>query len=158
MSASSKSRGTVVGTAGAMRSVLRLAGLALAVGTPVALLAGWLVAGAAGLWGALLGVAVAAVFLLVTVVVMIVTSNSSPNVTAAALLGSWLLKVVLMMGALWVLRGMTFYHRTVFGVVAIVAMVVLLAAETRAVLAARTPYVEPASGVRVGGTERGEAG
>lgn len=123
----------------ALRDVL----LFLAVLTLVGVAVGWLVAGSAGLWGALLGAAVAAFFSGTTVVVMLRTSEASPTTTAAVVMGSWLAKMVVLVGALLVLRGMDFYDRWVFGAVLLLGVIGSAVLDYRAVNTGRIPYVEP---------------
>ena len=96
-----------------------------------------------GVWGALLGAAVGGGFVLFTAVVVLATANSEPTTLAAVLLGSWLLKLILAIVVMVVLRGMDFYSRGTFVAVIALAVVGLLAVETRAVLGAKDPYVEP---------------
>ncbi|WP_073485099.1 hypothetical protein [Streptoalloteichus hindustanus] len=136
----------------ALRSALRQAGLALVVGAVVAALVGWLVQGGPGLWGALVGAATAGGFLLITAVVMLATVHAPPSTTAAAVLGSWLLKMVVLLLLLMALRDQQFMSKAVFGVVSAVALVGVLAVETRAVLKARVPYVDPSGGGAQGGS------
>ncbi|GIJ00154.1 hypothetical protein CLV28_2540 [Sediminihabitans luteus] len=133
--------------AGAGRDVFRtalrdvailLAGLAvLGVGI------GALVAGVAGVWGALLGVALAAIFSLTTVWTMYRTAESSPTTMAAAVMGGWLAKMVVLVVALAVLRGMDFYDVPVFATVLLVGAVGSALVDYRAVTRARIPYVDP---------------
>lgn len=129
-------------TAGLRRAVT-LGGVALAVLMVVAALVWWLIDGTPGLWGALLGAAIGGVFVLLTAVVVIATARTTPQITAAVLLGTWLLKLVVAIGVVAALRPLEFYSRRAFAVTIIVAMVVVLASETMAVLRTQAPYVEP---------------
>ncbi|MFB9432108.1 hypothetical protein [Streptoalloteichus tenebrarius] len=143
---------TTTNVSDALRSALRQAGIVLVLGTAVAALVGWLVQGMPGLWGALVGAATAGGFLLVTAVVMLATVNAPPSTTAAAVLGSWLFKMVLLFVLLMALRDQQFMSKAVFGIVAAVALVGVLAVETRAVLKAKVPYVDPGAGGGQGGS------
>ncbi|MCP2166935.1 hypothetical protein LX83_003807 [Goodfellowiella coeruleoviolacea] len=118
--------------------------LVLAVVVPLAVLGSWLAAGLPGLWGALLGAALGAGFMLVTVVSVLKTASASPNTTFAVIVGSWLVKAIALIGVLFLIRDMTFYSRPVFGLVAMVSLLVVLTVETLVVLRGRSLYVEPA--------------
>lgn len=119
--------------------------LVLAIGA--AAVAGGLL-GLPGVWGALLGAAVGGGFILFTAVVVLATARSEPTTMAAVLLGSWLLKLVLVIVVMLVLRGMDFYSRGTFVAVIALAVIGLLALETRAVLATKMTYVQPAPEAR----------
>lgn len=125
------------------RRMLVQALLVLAVVVPLAVLVGWLAVGLPGLWGALLGAALGAGFMLVTVVSVLKTASASPNTTFAVIVGSWLLKAIALIAVLFLIRDMTFYSRPVFGVVAMVSLLVVLTVETLVVLRGRSLYVEP---------------
>ncbi|GGP46045.1 hypothetical protein GCM10010185_17090 [Saccharothrix coeruleofusca] len=125
------------------RKALRQSLLVLVPVVVIAAVVGWFTSGAAGVWGALLGGAIAGSFLLVTLLSVLLTVKATPVVTGGAIMGSWLLKVIIVIAALALLRDLTFYSKTVFGVVVLVSIVVVLAAETRVVLKARMLYVDP---------------
>lgn len=129
-------------TAGLRRAVAFGAGALLVL---MALSAGlwWAVDGTPGLWGALLGAALGGVFVLLTAIVVIATARTSPQVTGAVLLGTWLLKLIVAIGVVAALKPLDFYSRRAFALTIVVAMVVVLASETVAVLRTRAPYVEP---------------
>jgi hypothetical protein len=126
-----------------LRAAARHGVLGLVVLAVVAAVVGGLAAGAPGVWGALLGAAVCGAFVLFTVAVVLGTAGSAPTTTAAVLMGTWLLKLVVLIVALAVLRRFDFYDSTTFGVVVIVGVVVLLGLETLAVVRTRNTYVDP---------------
>ncbi len=128
-----------------MRRVLRTCGLLLAVALPVAALVGWLIAGSAGFWGAVLGLAIPAAFFGVTVVTALATANASAGAFGAIVLGTWALKLIAFLGVLVLLRDADFWSRPVFYAVFAVGLVGWLAAEALVVVRTRTPYVEPRS-------------
>lgn len=132
-------------TAGLRKAVL-LGAVGLAALTVVSVLVWGLVDGLPGVWGALLGAAIGGAFVLTTAVVVIATARTAPTTTAAVLLGTWLLKLVIVIGVVAALRPHDFYAPTAFAVTIIAAMVVVLAAETWAILKNRAPYVEPETG------------
>lgn len=109
---------------------------------------GWVIAGAAGLWGALIGLALGGLFVLTTAISALFTASLPATTAGAVMLGGWLLKVLIALGVLFALRGADFYHSGVFGSVVIAALVVLLAAETYGVVRTRVPYVDDPSDER----------
>lgn len=119
-----------------------LAGLvALAVvGSVVAsLVAGW-----AGLWGALIGVAVGGGFILCTALAVLFTEKMPPATSGLILLGSWLLKMILAIVVLGLLKGMDFYSKGALVIVMVLALVIVLGAETYGLLKVKVPYVDTA--------------
>lgn len=104
---------------------------------------GALVAGLPGVWGALIGVALALVFSGTTVVAMLRTIDSSPNTMAAVVMGTWLAKVLVVIVVLAVIRDMDFYHRGVLAAVLALGVVGSAVLDFRAVNGGRVPYVEP---------------
>lgn len=123
---------------------MTLAGLGvLALLAPVAAIAGGLVAGLAGVWGGLLGVALPALVLVVTLAAVWLTRNASATTLAAAVFGSYLVKLVLLLVVLAALRAADFYDRPVLGVTALLGLVLALVVEALAVMRANAPYVEP---------------
>lgn len=129
-------------TAG-LRKAVRLGSLALVVLAVVSAVVWTLVDGTPGLWGALMGAAIGGAFVLTTAIVVIATARSAPQTTAAVLLGTWLLKLLVAMGVVAVLDGYDFYSRPALAVTIIAALIVVLAGETWAILKTRAPYVEP---------------
>lgn len=128
-----------------MRRVLRVGGIAAAVFLPLAALVGRVLAGEPGLWAGLLGAAVPVAFLGVTVVVAIVSARLAPTALGAVVLGSWLVKVVLLVAVLAGLRAADFYDRTTFGVVLLLGTAGALALEALVVVRTRVAYVDPVS-------------
>lgn len=106
---------------------------------------GYLAAGTPGLWGGLLGTGLAAFFLLTTAVVMLATADKPLHVASAALVGSWLAKVVVVFVVLLVVRGRDFYHPVVFFVTLTLAILGSVAIEMSAAMRARVPHVDPSN-------------
>jgi len=127
------------------RTVLRQMGVLLAVLGVGSCVVGYLAAGMPGLWGGVLGTGLAAFFLLTTAVVMLATADKPLHVASAALVGSWLAKVVVVFVVLLIVRDQDFYHPLVFFVTLALAILGSLAIEMSAALKARVPYVEPGS-------------
>ncbi len=123
----------------ALRDMLVLVAVLAVVGVGV----GALVVGTPGVWGALLGVAVALLFSGTTVVSMIVTVGRPAATTAGVILGSWLVKMIVLVVILVLLQGREFYDRTTFVVVLLAGVLGSLVLDYRAVAAGRVPYVDP---------------
>jgi hypothetical protein len=104
---------------------------------------GWLVAGLPGVWGALIGAAIALVFSGTTTVAMLTTSHTAPGTMMAVIMGTWLGKLAVVIVLLAVLRGMDFYDRYVLAVVVAVAVIGSALLDYRAVSRGRVPYVSP---------------
>lgn len=99
--------------------------------------------GSAGFWGSALGSIVAGVFFLITALVAIKTTNMGPDKLGFVILGSWLLKIVTLMGVLAWLRTQDFFDRPFFLGVLLVQTMVLLVLEAVILTRAKVPYVEP---------------
>lgn len=129
-----------------LRKAVALGAIALVV--LMALSAGlWTVVdGTPGLWGAVMGAAIGGVFVLLTAIVVIATSRTSPQVTGAVLLGTWLLKLIVAIGVVAALKPHDFYSDRAFAITVVVAMIVVLTSETLAIVRNPAPTVEPTDG------------
>jgi ATP synthase protein I len=121
--------------------IVRGAVLATAIAAPVAVAIAWLAAGTKGAIGAALGMALAAAFFSVTVVVVDAAGRVSPQLMLPAALGTYLVKLVLLMVGLFLLAGTTAFDRAAFGLSIVAGTCVYLIAEVRMALRARIPYV-----------------
>lgn len=128
------------------RRALRDVTILLAVLLVLALVVGVLVAKVPGLWGGLIGWALAAAFSTTTIVAMMRTARSSPTTMAAVVMGTWLAKVLLVVVVLAVLRPLDFYSAPVLGAVLAVGVIGSAVLDYRAVTTGRVPYVEPGAG------------
>ena len=108
----------------------------LAIGAPPT---GWLVSGSRGLWGAGIGVAMAAAFSLATPLVMLATLRSSLVTVSGVVLGTWLAKFVAVIVVLALVRHVSGIDLQVLGAVLMLGVLVSLAADWRAVEATRVP-------------------
>ena len=106
---------------------------------------GALLAGTAGVWGALIGVGLALLFSGTTVASMLLTSRAPATTMAAVVMGAWLGKVIVLIVVLALLRDEDFYHRGVLAVVLVAGVVGSALLDLRAVRVGRVPYVTPAS-------------
>jgi hypothetical protein len=125
----------------ALRDMLWMLGALTVVGVGV----GWAVAGVEGIWGALIGVALALVFSGTTVISVLRTVNTTPAHTTAVIMGAWLGKIVVVFVALAVLAQFDFYNRMVLGLVLFAGVLGSAILDVRAVQRGRIPYVEPAA-------------
>ena len=133
---------TVQTSAQAGRSALRKGLLAWAILTVALSAIGYLVSGESGVWGALLASVLAGSFFAVTGIVAALTVNLDVQYLGFAVLGSWLLKIVVLLGALFWLRGQDFYDRPIFFITLLLETIVLLVLEAVLVTRAPVPYVE----------------
>jgi hypothetical protein len=125
-----------------MRAILRLGLLVGAIGLPLAMGIGYLVAGTPGLWGGLLGFGISLVFFTITALVAIGTARLQPQWLGFAVMGSWLLKIVALIAILAVLDGADFYSRGVFFGTLLITTFAYLGMEAWIVARTRVLYVE----------------
>lgn len=125
----------------ALRDMLVLVAVVAVGGVAV----GAAVAGLPGVWGALIGAAVALVFSGTTVLSMLRTANASVTTTGAVILGAWLAKMVVLVVLFAVLDAMDFYDRGVLVGVVLVAVLGSVYLDYRAVVRGRVPYTQPAA-------------
>ena len=133
---------TVQTSAQAGRSALRKGLVAWAFLTVALSAIGYLDSGESGVWGALLASVLAGSFFAVTGIVAALTANLDVQYLGFAVLGSWLLKIVVLLGALFWLRGQDFYDRPIFFITLLLETIVLLVLEAVLVTRAPVPYVE----------------
>lgn len=128
-----------------MTAVLRWGTLGSVVAMIVAGAVGWWAEGSAGLWGAVLGIVVPVAFFSITVIVALVTLRVKPQVFGAAILGSWLIKIVVLVVVLALLSRADFYSRTAFFIAFVIGTIGYLVTEAVIVIKTRVPYLEPDS-------------
>jgi hypothetical protein len=125
-----------------MRRVLRIGLIASLVALPVAVLIGYLVAGAAGAWGAAIGMGIAVGFFTITVGVALGTAGMDATALGASVLGSWLIKMILLLVVLALLRDADFYSRPVLFISLLVGTIGTLVLEALVVTRTQVPYTE----------------
>ena len=128
-----------------MRRVLRLGTGGFLAALPIATLVGFLLDGASGAWGALLGMAIPVGFFSVTAAVALWTVRVRPEWLGAAVLGSWLIKVIVLIAVLAWLSNADFYNRAIFFVTLLIGTIGYLVVEAAIVLRTRVPYVDPSA-------------
>ncbi len=111
---------------------------------PVAALAGLLLAGQRGALGAALGCLVPASVLLLTWGAAELAAKRSATAFAGLLMGSYLVKLVVVGLLLALLRQVDGASRTALGIAAVVGLLLALVVEARVISSTRAPYVEPA--------------
>jgi hypothetical protein len=126
-----------------LRTALRDTGILLAALAVLGVGVGALVAGTAGVWGALVGVGLAGFFCATTIWSMIRTVGSNPTTMAAVVMGAWIAKIVVLVVVLALLRGRDFYDPWVLLAVVAVGAIGSALLDYRAVSQGRMPYVQP---------------
>lgn len=120
------------------------ASLAVLLGT-----IGWFVGGAPGLWSALAGVLLSAMFLAITGISILIANRWFGDplyvpIFFGIVLGGWLLKFVLFLIILFTLRGQPWLDPMLFFISVVASIVGSLAVDVIAMLRIRTPYVDAA--------------
>ncbi|WP_082121262.1 hypothetical protein [Corynebacterium uterequi] len=112
-----------------LNRALRFGTLALGVIVVVSL-AGWGYArDLPGIWGVVIGAAIGGSFVLTTALSVRLTAHSTPANTMAVVLGSWLLKIVVLIVVLVILRPLAFYDTLALFSTVVAVLVVVLAGE-----------------------------
>lgn len=124
-----------------LKRALTFGTIALVVVTLASLVGWWMAAGTPGLYGALIGVGLGGGFILITVVLAVATAKSTPTVTAAVVLGGWLVKLVAMIVVLALIKDLDFYSKGALFLTVILALIIVLGSETWGILSSRTTYV-----------------
>lgn len=150
-----------------LRTVLVWSGTVTAILAVVGAVVGYLVAGTTGLWSALLGVLVAAVFLAITGASILIANRWYGDdlyvpVFFGIVMGGWILKFVVFIAILFVLRGQPWIEPAVFFVAAVVSVLASLAVDVVVMLRMRIPHVsdvelptDPDAGDRTDGPSEG---
>lgn len=133
-----------------LRTTLVWSGVATAVLAVLGAVIGFLVAGTEGLWSALAGVLLAAVFLAITGISILVANRwyGDPlfvQLFFGIVMGGWVLKFVIFLVVLFTLRGQPWLNPTVFFVAVVVSILASLAIDVVVMLRMRVPYVSDAT-------------
>ena len=137
---------TPVSSTRILRTTLRWSGIVTGVLAVLAGVVGFLVAGTTGLWSALAGVLIAAVFLAITGISILIANRWFGDdlyvpIFFGIVLGGWILKFVIFIVALLILRGQPWIEPTVFFVSVVVSVLASLAVDVVVMLRSRVPYV-----------------
>lgn len=111
--------------------------------TPIAAVVGFATNESAGLYAALLGFGIAILFTGFTSAVALLTKKLSAQALGVVVLGSWLLKVVLLIIFLVWLRGEEFYHRPTLLFSLLSGLTLYLLVESLITLKSKEIYVNP---------------
>ncbi len=137
-----------------LKKILRWGGLlalALAVAGSVI---GYLVAAWGGVAGALLGTAMAVVFLAITALSILIASRFGLAVFFGIVMGAWILKFVVFLVLVFLLKDQPWLQPTVMFVCLVVAVVGTLVVDVVVIARSRMPYV---SDIALPGDDRGAA-
>ncbi|HEY1626497.1 MAG TPA: hypothetical protein VGG16_22155 [Streptosporangiaceae bacterium] len=99
--------------------------------------------GTKGLTGALIGVAIVAIFFGLSIVVVGRAAKISPQAMMIAALATFLVKIVVLMVIVGALRNTTAFSTRTLGFVAIGCILVWSAAQIAVVMRIKAPYVDP---------------
>ena len=129
-----------------LRTVLVWSGAVTVVLAVAGAVVGYLVAGETGLWSALVGVLVAAVFLAITGASILIANRWYGDALYvplffAIVLGGWILKFVVFIVALLLLRDQPWIEPTVFFVAVVVSVLASLLVDVVVLLRMRVPHV-----------------
>lgn len=129
-----------------LRTTLIWSGAATAALAVVGAVIGYLVAGPEGLWSALVGVVIAAVFLGITGTSILIANRWYGDplyvpVFFGIVMGGWILKLVVFIVVLLVLRGQPWLNPTVFFVAVVVSVLASLVIDVIVMLRMRIPHV-----------------
>ncbi|MFF2488459.1 hypothetical protein ACFVSU_18805 [Microbacterium sp. NPDC058062] len=129
-----------------LRTVLVWSGSVTAILAVIGAIVGFLVAGTTGLWSALAGVLVAAVFLGITGASILIANRWFGDplyvpIFFGIVMGGWILKFVVFIVILLVLRGQPWIEPQVFFVAAVVSVLASLAVDVVVMVRMRVPHV-----------------
>ena len=101
------------------------------------------IGGSHGVIGALLGVALVAIFFGIDILVIGRVSRISPQAIMLAAIGLYIIKIVVLAIAVRALEGMTFFNAKLFGFTAIVCILAWCASQVVTSMKFKALYVEP---------------
>ncbi|GAA1972279.1 hypothetical protein [Amycolatopsis minnesotensis] len=119
--------------------------IALPIVTVVAVVIATIVKGTNGLVGAVLGGVLALGSSLLTLTIMRYSANQSPQFAMAAVMGGYALKLIVLFGLMFALKGVTVIDRYSLGLTFAACVVVAATVEGRAFMTTKTPTVIPNS-------------
>ena len=124
-----------------LKRALKLGGWALVIITIISLAIWGGLRDLPGIWGVLIGAAIGGSFVLLTVISVLATANTTPSMTMAVVLGSWLVKLLVLIAIMVWLRDLTFYDNAALAVTIIASLVVVLASEVWGIMTTKAMYV-----------------
>jgi len=141
---------TPVSSTPVLRATLLWSGVVTAALAIIGAVLGYLAAGTDGLWSALVGVVMAAVFLAITGTSILIANRWYGQDLYVPLffgivLGGWILKFVVFIVALLLLRGQPWINTTVFFIAVVVSILAALIIDVVVLLRMRVPSVSDAT-------------
>lgn len=124
-----------------LKRALRFGSIALVAITIISLAVWGGMRGMPGIWGVLVGAGIGGGFVLLTVLSVLAASKTSPTNTIIVVMGSWLIKLLVLIVILAVIRDMDFYDKMALFVTVVLALIATLGTEARGVVSARVSYV-----------------
>jgi hypothetical protein len=118
--------------------------LAIAIAV-VGSIIGFLVAGGSGVASALVGTALAVVFLAITAISIVVASKYSITVFFGIVMGAWLLKFVIFLVIVFLLKDLPWVHTVVLFLSIVAGVVGTLVVDVFVIAKSRMPYVSDIS-------------
>jgi ATP synthase protein I len=123
--------------------VARRAGALTAIAAAIMVAVSAALVGAKGLTGALIGVAIVAIFFGLSIVIVGRAARISPQAMMVAALSTFLVKIVVLMFVISALRGTTAFSTRTLGFVAIGCILVWSAAQIAVMIKTKALYVDP---------------
>lgn len=120
-----------------LRRILRRQMVATAVIVVLGIAVGLLTAGQEGLWGALLGSAIAVVFIGTTSLSLIAAAGRAPHLVMLLVMGLWIVKMIIVLAALLLLRGLDFYNQYVLAGVLVAVVLAGVVIDIHGIMTAR---------------------
>lgn len=124
-----------------LKRALRFGLIALVAITIISLAVWGGMRGMPGICGVLVGAGIGGGFVLLTVLSVLAASKTSPTNTIIVVMGSWLIKLLVLIVILAVIRDMDFYDKMALFVTVVLALIATLGTEAWGVVSARVSYV-----------------
>lgn len=109
---------------------------------------GFALVGMPGLWSALVAAGIAFCFAAITVVALMLAAGADIAWFFGIIMGSWVLKFVLFLAALWLVKDQPWVHPVVLWACLVAAILGTVAVDVIAVLRSRVPYASDAKTTR----------
>jgi hypothetical protein len=129
-----------------LRAALRYGIAGLCVLVVVSVVAGSIVAGWAGFWGALIGSAIGGFFILTTAALVLFSAKLDSGIQGMVMLASWIGKILVVMIVVAILHQFDFYSPGTLFLTVVGALLIVLGAETYGLLRQRVPVIDPPAG------------
>lgn len=124
-----------------LKKILRWGGLLAAILAVVGSVVGYLVADWSGVAGALIGTAMAVVFLAITALSILIASRFGLAVFFGIVMSAWILKFIVFLVLVFLLKDQSWLQPTVMFVCLVVAVVGTLVVDVIVIARSRMPYV-----------------